>query len=188
MMYYSYLWHDSFTCATWLIHMCDVTHSYVWHHSSTCVTWHIHMRGMNVVKEERRFLFAVVCGCVYRAVALQLHATTGTKKKNQPSRCLLYMCGMHRCEMTNSYVWHVSFICITALHNMRDMSRMADSYASYKIYVYTYVYICMYMSVRIYMYAYMYIHIYVYIYVYAYLYSRTHVYKCVYTYAYIYTS
>jgi len=27
------MWHDSFICATWLIHMCDMTHSYVWHDS-----------------------------------------------------------------------------------------------------------------------------------------------------------
>jgi len=24
-------WHDSFIYATWLIHMCDMTHSYMWH-------------------------------------------------------------------------------------------------------------------------------------------------------------
>ena len=35
--------HDSFTCVTWLIHMCDVTHSHVWRDSFTCVTWLIHM-------------------------------------------------------------------------------------------------------------------------------------------------
>ena len=30
--------HDSFTCVTWLIHMCDMTHSHVWHDSEkTCV-------------------------------------------------------------------------------------------------------------------------------------------------------
>jgi len=25
-----HMWHDSFICVTWLIHMCDMTHSYVW--------------------------------------------------------------------------------------------------------------------------------------------------------------
>jgi len=52
---HSYVCHDSFTCATWLIHMCDMTHSYVaWlihmcdmthlyvrHDSLMCATWHI---------------------------------------------------------------------------------------------------------------------------------------------------
>ena len=40
---HSYVWHDSFTCVTWLthmnqhhnihIHVCDMTHSHVWHDS-----------------------------------------------------------------------------------------------------------------------------------------------------------
>ena len=45
------MWHDSFICVTWLIHMCDMTHSYVWHDSFIyvwhdsfiCVTWLIHI-------------------------------------------------------------------------------------------------------------------------------------------------
>ena len=32
-MTHSYVWHDSFICVTWLIHMCDMTHSYVCHDS-----------------------------------------------------------------------------------------------------------------------------------------------------------
>ena len=38
------LWHDSFICVTWLIHMCDMTHSYViwlipmWYDSFICDT------------------------------------------------------------------------------------------------------------------------------------------------------
>jgi len=46
-MTHSYVWHDSFICVTWLIHMCDMTHSYVWHDSFICVThsyvWLIHV-------------------------------------------------------------------------------------------------------------------------------------------------
>jgi len=30
------LWRDSFICATWHIHMCDMNHSYVWRGSFTC--------------------------------------------------------------------------------------------------------------------------------------------------------
>ena len=44
-MSHSYVWHDSFLCVTWLIHMYDMTHSYVWreawHDSFTRVTWEI---------------------------------------------------------------------------------------------------------------------------------------------------
>ena len=45
-MTHSFVWHDSFICVTWLIHMCDMTHSYVWHDSFICVTWLIHMCDM----------------------------------------------------------------------------------------------------------------------------------------------
>jgi len=36
-------YRDSFVCATWLIHMCDMTHSYVRHDSFTCATLLSHM-------------------------------------------------------------------------------------------------------------------------------------------------
>ena len=42
---YSFVWHDSFICVIWLIHMCDMTHSYAWHDSFVRVTWLIHTGG-----------------------------------------------------------------------------------------------------------------------------------------------
>ena len=42
----SYVWHDSFICSTWLIHMCDMTHSYVWHDSFIWMTSLSHMYDM----------------------------------------------------------------------------------------------------------------------------------------------
>jgi len=42
-MTHLYVWHDSLICVTWLIHLCDMTHSYVWHDAFICVTWLIHM-------------------------------------------------------------------------------------------------------------------------------------------------
>jgi len=33
---HSYVWHDSFICVTWLIHVCDLTHSCVWLDSFIC--------------------------------------------------------------------------------------------------------------------------------------------------------
>jgi len=59
----SYVWHDSFICVTWLIHMCvtwlihmftwDMTqlpnikrHATLWHDSFICVTWLLHMGDM----------------------------------------------------------------------------------------------------------------------------------------------
>jgi len=34
-----YLWHDSFVCVMWLIHVYDMTRMCVWHDSLLCVTW-----------------------------------------------------------------------------------------------------------------------------------------------------
>jgi len=38
-MTHSYVWHDSFICVTWLIHIWDMTYSYTWHDSFIYVTW-----------------------------------------------------------------------------------------------------------------------------------------------------
>ena len=46
-MTHSYVWHDSFICVTWLIHMCDMTHSCVWYDSFICEIWLIHMCDMS---------------------------------------------------------------------------------------------------------------------------------------------
>jgi len=35
----SWVWHDSFISATWLVRECDMTRSWVWHDSFICVTW-----------------------------------------------------------------------------------------------------------------------------------------------------
>jgi len=42
----SYMYHDSFICVPWLIHMCAMTHSYVCHDSFICVPWFIHVCAM----------------------------------------------------------------------------------------------------------------------------------------------
>ena len=42
----SYVWHDSFICVTWLVHMWDMTRSYAWHESFICFTWLVHVCDM----------------------------------------------------------------------------------------------------------------------------------------------
>ena len=39
-------WHDSFRYVTWLIHMCDMNHFYAGHDPLTCAIWLIRMRDM----------------------------------------------------------------------------------------------------------------------------------------------
>jgi len=113
-MTHSYVWHDSFICVTWLIHMCDMTHSLVrlmWSihtcdmtHSFICVTWLMHS-------------FVWWLDPIIRVTWL-----------------------IHMCDMIDLYVWHVSFIhlfirsintcdmthsfiCVTWLIHMCDMTR-----------------------------------------------------------------
>ena len=42
VMTHSHMRRNSFTCATWLIYMCDMTHLHVRHDSFTCATWLIY--------------------------------------------------------------------------------------------------------------------------------------------------
>ena len=73
-MIHAHVWHDSFICVTRLIHMCDMTHSYVWHDSLTCVIWLIHMCDMTH-------------SCVWHDSFI----------------CVTRL--IHMCDMTHSYVW-----------------------------------------------------------------------------------
>ena len=40
---YSHVWHDSFICVTWLIHICDMTNPHVWYDSFIRVAWLTHL-------------------------------------------------------------------------------------------------------------------------------------------------
>jgi len=84
------LWCDAFTCVTWLIHMCDMTHLYVWHDSFTCEIWLIH-----------------VCDMTHSYVwydSFTHHASHSN---------LTWL--IHMCDMTHSYTWHDTFTCETWL-------------------------------------------------------------------------
>jgi len=97
-MAHSYVRHDSFICATWRIHMCDMTHSYVRHGAFICATWLIHMCDMahSYVRHD-----AFTSATPWFTCATWL---------------------IHMCEMTHSYVRHDSFICATWRIHMCDMT------------------------------------------------------------------
>jgi len=101
-MTHSPVWHDSFICVTWLIHMCDMTHSYVWHDSSyvwhdsfICVTWLIHMCDMthSYMWHDSSYVWHDSFTCV-------------------PGLMQFATWLIHICDMTHLYVWHGSFICV----------------------------------------------------------------------------
>jgi len=80
------MWHDSCTCVTWLIHVCDKTHLHVWLDSCTCVTWRIQM-------------------CAMTHVHLWNEPRTHHRTHWHVWRVTWLM---HMCEMTHSHVWHDS--------------------------------------------------------------------------------
>jgi len=118
---HSYVRHDSFICETWLIHMCDMisficetwSYSYVRYDSFICETWShsyvrydlIHMWDLTAVWYSHVLTFIcsrliVFIYCIHILSFDKAHATS----------CF---------EVTHSYVWHDSFICVTWLvHNV----------------------------------------------------------------------
>jgi len=115
-MTHSYVSHDSFTCVTWLIYTCDMTHSSewcainactwhcgaicsVWHDAFICVTWLIHVRDMiHSCAWHDSFMSGAVCSVCYD----------------------LFMCFRFSCDMTHSRVWHDWFIRVTWLIQVSD--------------------------------------------------------------------
>ena len=83
---------DSFVRATWLIYMCDMTHLHVRHDSFICATWPINM-----------------CNMTHSYV--QLYSFV---------RVTSLIC---TCDMTHSYVRHDSFIYVTLLIHMCDVTQ-----------------------------------------------------------------
>ena len=53
--------HDSLICATWLIHMCNMTHSHVRHDSFIWATWLMHMHDMTHANVRLHFIGGEVC-------------------------------------------------------------------------------------------------------------------------------
>jgi len=101
-----YVWHDSFMCVAWLIHVCDMTHSCVWHDSFICVTWFIHVCDMTHLH---------VWHDAFMRVTRLIHMCDVTHSYvwHDVFICLSWL--VHRCDMTHSYVWRDVFICVTWL-------------------------------------------------------------------------
>ena len=109
----SYVWHDSFICVTWLIHMCDITSPYVWHDSFRRVTSPIHMCDMT---------HSYVWHDSFICVTWLSHTSDMTSPYtwHNSITCVTWL--MHMCDMTHSYVGHDSFTCVTWLIRMCDMT------------------------------------------------------------------
>ena len=100
-----YVWHDSFICATWSIHMCDMTCSYVGHTSFVRVTWLIH----------RCDAFICMCDVTHSHARDITHSYVWQD---------LFM------EWRDSVIGAIClFVCVTWLIHMRDMTHRRDMYS-----------------------------------------------------------
>jgi len=92
------VWHDSFTCVTWLLQMCDVTHSYAW-----CDVFHSY-----VWQDSWMYDVYISFICV-------------TGLMNLWRVYFIHMCdSTHECMTWLTTVWHVSRMFV----NMRRDSQM----------------------------------------------------------------
>jgi len=91
--------HGSFTCVTWLIHLCDTPHSLVCDmtHSLVCDMTHSLVCDMT---------HSLVCDMTHSLVCDMTHSFV--------------------CDMNHSYVWHEPFICVTWLTYLCDMTCVKD--------------------------------------------------------------
>jgi len=131
-MTHSYVWHDSFICVTWLIHMCDMTHSYVWHDSFICVTWLIHDYILCATSDTLSHQFETHCNTLQHSSThcntnnITAHTTghvchtymkMGPLKLQGPCMshihgsckghvCVVSNCSLHKTNPFTMYVWH----------------------------------------------------------------------------------
>jgi len=127
-MTHSHVWHDSFTCVTWLVHAWDITHIHVWHDSFTCVTWLTHMRDMS-----HAYVWRDSCRCVTWLVHVcdvtRLCNITLFNKELPHARhdsCTCVTCLTRVRDMTHVYEWRDSFICVTWQVHVCDVIRLCD--------------------------------------------------------------
>jgi len=133
-------WHDSCMCYTtysyviWLFHMwhdsfiCDMTHSYVWHDSFTCVTWLLQNAWVDscvawliwgdmthsCVTYVWHDLFICITQWI-RGDMTHSHVTYNRMWHDLITCDMTFMC-----DMTHSYVLHISFEGTWLIHMPHD--------------------------------------------------------------------
>jgi len=112
---------DSFTCVTWLIHTCDMTHSHVWHDSFTCVTWLIYTGDMthshvwHNLFTRVAWLMSHVCHGSFTRVKWLIHKSDITYLHVWHDSFTRVSWLIHTCVMTHSHAWNDSSIRATQI-------------------------------------------------------------------------
>jgi len=100
-MTHSYVWHATFICVPWLIHMCAMTHSYVWHDSFICVTGIIRMCVVISTGKHEWVMSLSSSTFMLEITHMNYYYSGKIEIKVELDR-----------EMTHSYVWWNSFTCV----------------------------------------------------------------------------
>ena len=105
------VWHDSFICVTRLIHLCDMTQPSVWHDSFICVTCLIHLCDMT---RSSLWHDSIICvtGPFRMCDMMHIWISHGTHM-NELCHTHEWVVRINLCDMTQSYLCHDSFICVT---------------------------------------------------------------------------
>jgi len=107
----------AFTCVTWLIHTCDMTHSHEWHDSFMCVTWLMHDMTHSCVWHD---------SCMSATRGICMCDVTHWFVSQDAFTCvtwLIHMCVLTHSYLTNSYLWHDSHVHVTWLIHTCDTTR-----------------------------------------------------------------
>jgi len=113
-MTHSHVWHDAFTCVTWLIHMCETTHSHVWQWALMSALRHL--VDVCTVWQDSFICTNFFCFDMTHSYACHLSPWVPCDKS---LRYVLFDMTHLYVDLTYSYVsWHDSFICahLSALH------------------------------------------------------------------------
>jgi len=117
-MTYLYVWHDAFTCVTWLILRItggseskaftgDMTHQYVWHGWFVWVTWRIYKCDVTYLYVWLDSSLSLQEALSYRPVGLTRHVTDSCVRHDS------FVCGC--VGVVCVYMYAYTYICLVGL-------------------------------------------------------------------------
>ena len=135
-----HVWRDSFTCVTWLVHMCDMTPSQVWR-----MTWAIHVWRDVDVTYSHVWHDSFTCATCLIHMAYRCSWPSLSRTIHMPSPChvshVTYMnerCHIHTWLMSHSCMSHVTHIHIMPVRSICPRPAMwvtSQRYMSHVTYI-----------------------------------------------------
>jgi len=123
---HAYVWHDSYTYVTLLIHTCDMTQLYVRHDSSAAFRWKFSSSKPQISERSRRVFYGII------HIILFCHVIDITGVWNKPLCALTYIYVsyiMPLCALTYIYVSYIMPLCaLTYIYISYIMSLCALMY------------------------------------------------------------